>query len=165
MLNNETETIRTIAALGGPTQARTRRRDSEYLEETMKTRNSIMRLLAAAVILLRLSPSPASAAGPFTFTTIDVPGSADTGAAGINAAGQIVGGYTDASGSVHGFLLDNGSFTTIDIQGARGTGAGGINEAGKIVGGYTNASGTDHGFLIDNGTFTTIDPPGDTFSF
>jgi len=38
------------------------------------------------------------------FTTIDVPGAMGTLPTGINAAGQIVGGYTDASGTGHGFL-------------------------------------------------------------
>jgi len=92
----------------------------------MKPRNIIVRVLAGAALLLSLSPCPASAAGPFTFTTIDVPGAAETGAAGINGAGQIVGGYTDAGGIGHGSLLDKGSFTTVDVPGATATGAGGI---------------------------------------
>jgi hypothetical protein len=38
------------------------------------------------------------------FTTIDPPGSTFTEAIGTNGAGQIVGDYLDASGTMHGFL-------------------------------------------------------------
>jgi uncharacterized membrane protein len=38
------------------------------------------------------------------FTMIDPPGSTFTEAIGINAAGQIVGDYMDASGTLHGFV-------------------------------------------------------------
>ena len=51
------------------------------------------------------------------FTTIDGPGSVETFAAGINASGQIVGGYFDNDGFGHGFLLSGGVFTTIDPPG------------------------------------------------
>jgi probable HAF family extracellular repeat protein len=54
-----------------------------------------------------------------TFTTIDPPGSDFTQAFDINARGQIVGDYRDASGTYHGFLLDKGIFTTIDPPGLR----------------------------------------------
>ena len=106
-----------------------------------------------------LASSPAALA--FTFTTIDVPGATGTGAARSNAVGQIVGGYADANGMGHGFLLDNGTFTTIDFPGAVGTTTFGINAAGQIVGIYGEA-GTEHGYLLDNGAFTTIDVPGAT---
>src|SRR5207249_1943198 len=99
----------------------------------------------------------------FTFTTIDVPGATGTGAARSNAVGQIVGGYTDASGMGHGFLLNNGTFITIDFPGAVGTTTFGINAAGQIVGSYREA-GSEHGFLLDKGAFTTVDPPGSTFT-
>ena len=42
------------------------------------------------------------------FTTLDVPGSAATIAFGINARRDIAGGYTDANGGTHGFLLSGG---------------------------------------------------------
>ncbi len=84
-----------------------------------------------------LATSPGAIA--FTFTTIDVPGATSTGAARSNAAGQIVGGYTDASGMGHGFLLDKGTFITIDFPGAVGTTTFGINAAGQIVGIYGDA--------------------------
>ncbi len=39
-----------------------------------------------------------------TFITIDVPGATSTEASGINPRGQIVGNYTDAAGTLHGFV-------------------------------------------------------------
>jgi probable HAF family extracellular repeat protein len=82
-----------------------------------------------------------------SFTTIDVPGAADTVAYGINADGQIVGYYTDAAGTSHGFLLVGDSFTTIDVPGGVDTVAYGINDHGKISGFYADGTGLQHGFV------------------
>src|SRR5258707_1379444 len=95
------------------------------------------------------------------FTALDDP-SARTGGAteafGINAAGQVVGQYRNASG-LHGFLLSGGMYTTLDDPLATsGTVASGINDTGQIVGYYQNASGF-HGFLYSSGTYTTLDDP------
>ena len=38
-------------------------------------------------------------------TTIDVAGAAATALTGINARGDIVGGYTDTNGHTHGLLV------------------------------------------------------------
>ena len=51
----------------------------------------------------------------YTFKTLDFPG-ASTAPAGINARGQIVGGYSK-EGRSHGFLLSKGRFQTIDVPG------------------------------------------------
>jgi probable HAF family extracellular repeat protein len=59
--------------------------------------------LVLSAFALTLMVIPSGAFG-LTFTTIDVPGAMGTLPTGINAAGQIVGGYTDASGTGHGFL-------------------------------------------------------------
>jgi probable HAF family extracellular repeat protein len=99
-----------------------------------------------------------------TFTPIEVPGAMFTTAIGINARGQIVGGFRDAGGVIHGFLLDKGVFTQIDVDvpGATRTEPTGINARGQIVGNFTDASGTRRGFLLDGGVFTPIDVPGAT---
>src|SRR6266481_3727134 len=96
-------------------------------------------------------------------TTIDVPGASSTQAKGINPEGDIVGEYSNATGT-HGFLLSKGNFTTIDVPGASITEAAAINFKGDIVGTYF-ASGR-HGFLLSKGNFTTIDVPSasDTFA-
>jgi probable HAF family extracellular repeat protein len=97
----------------------------------------------------------------YTYITIDDP-SANAGTTevwGINAAGQIVGQYTDASNHVHGFLYSNGTYTTLDDPVATGTIALGINNMGQIVGQYFDASNHGHGFLYSNGAYTTLDDP------
>jgi probable HAF family extracellular repeat protein len=45
-----------------------------------------------------------SAKAQYIFTTLDVPGSTDTFASGINASGQIVGYYAVSVNRSHGFL-------------------------------------------------------------
>jgi probable HAF family extracellular repeat protein len=99
-----------------------------------------------------------------TFTPIEVPGATFTTAIGINARGQIVGGFRDAGGIIHGFLLENGTFTQIDVDipGATRTEPTGINAHGQIVGNFTDASGVRRGFLLDRGLYTPIDVPGAT---
>jgi hypothetical protein len=89
----------------------------------------------------------------YSFTTIDVPGATGgTSANGINNSGQIVGSFSDASGS-HGFIDTGGSFTTIDVPGATG-GTSASATAARSSGGYGS-----HGFLYSAGSFTTIDFP------
>lgn len=83
------------------------------------------------------SPSRMGDERTFTFSTIDVPGSLSTSASGINAAGDIVGAYTDAARRVHGFVLRRGVFTSIDYPDAARTDARGIGPDGEIVGTYT----------------------------
>src|SRR5712692_426402 len=60
----------------------------------------------AAVAPALATASPAVA---LTFTTIDFPGAAQTFCLAINARGQMVGGYLDAGGNQHGFLLNQGT--------------------------------------------------------
>lgn len=83
------------------------------------------------------------------FTTIDFPGAANYGTwcSANNAAGDILGNYTDSSGVLHGYLLRNGVFTSIDFPGAVHTNAQGINPGGTIVGVYRDTAGHLHGFI------------------
>jgi probable HAF family extracellular repeat protein len=102
-------------------------------------------------------------AGP-AFTTLDFPGAVFTAADDINATGQIVGWYVDASGKTHGFFLDDGNYTSIDFPGAAFTSLYGINADGDMVGRYAlkevGADKDARGFLLQNGVFTSIDFPG-----
>ena len=93
------------------------------------------------------------------FSDLDAPAASGfTAAYGINAAGQIVGYYSDGT-SYHGFLDTNGSFTIINAPSATGTDALGINSAGQIVGAYTDAIGS-HGFVATPLTSPpVINPP------
>src|SRR5579872_833757 len=108
-----------------------------------------MFMFARPILMISFAAGLASAAfaDSFTFSSIDVPGATKTYAIGINASGQIVGGYVDVTGTEHGFLYKSGKFSTIDAPGSSGrTDARGINNFGHIVGDYTE-SGEDHGFL------------------
>ena len=101
-----------------------------------------------------------------TFTPIEVPGATFTTAIGINARGQIVGGFRDAGGVIHGFLLDKGVFTEIVFPGevtrifSGGAPPIGINDRGQIVSEFKDTAGVFHGFLLDDGAFAQIDFPG-----
>jgi len=91
-----------------------------------------------------------------SFERIDVPGAIGTRAFGINPQGDIVGSYTDPSGT-HGFLLSHGVFGRIDYPGASTTEAWGINARGDIIGRYTRAGVPGiRGFLLSRGRFTDI---------
>jgi uncharacterized membrane protein len=110
----------------------------------ISTLNRVAPVLRSFVLALVAVPSGAFR---LTYMTIDFPGSNFTGAVSINSRDQIVGGYADASGTGHGFLLDRGTLTTIDPPGSTSTTADGINSRGQIVGVYTDAAGTTHGFM------------------
>jgi hypothetical protein len=84
----------------------------------------------------------------YNYTPINVPGSTSTTALGLNNSGQIVGSYTDATGT-HGFLDTNNAFTTLSFLPT------GINNVGQIVGYSSN------GVVLDtNGAITNIAAPG-----
>ena len=114
----------------------------------------------ALLAILGLSHRALATAPKYDFQQINVPGSAHTGAFGINDHGDIVGTY-DAGGSLPvGFLLRKGIFTTIMVPGSILTVARGINNAGHIVGDFLDAAFTQHAFLLREGQFTVIDFPG-----
>lgn len=129
----------------------------------MKTRFALL----AIAFTLGLIPAKTARAQGRTYTTIDFPGAVESGAAGINNLGQIVGGYALPDGSRHGFLYSGGVFTTIDDpNGLTSSEAVGINNAGQIVGAYLLDSPEGghtfeglHAFFYNAGVFTTLDYP------
>ncbi len=96
-------------------------------------------------------------------TQLDFPGGVDTVANGINAQGDIVGGYDtgDRAESI-GFLLKKGHYTALQdpVAAPSQTGPSGINNNGQIVGEYGDSTGVAHGFLLQQGKYSTIDFPG-----
>ncbi len=112
---------------------------------------------------------PTRAADSFSFASIDVPSATETGASGINDAGQIVGFFSDsdARSNRHGFLrASDGTFTTINVPGPNETWAYGINSAGQIVGDFDPGGLKIRCFLrATDGAFTTIDVPGATITY
>ena len=77
----------------------------------------------------------------------------------INAAGDIVGGCTDSTGT-HGFLLQAGVFTPINFPLATSTIAFGINDTGEIAGFYSDAIGQQPRFHLRQRAFSTVDVAG-----
>jgi probable HAF family extracellular repeat protein len=92
-----------------------------------------------------------------TYTQIDVPGAIATFARGVDSFGEIVGGFQDSNGFVHGFLLSNAAYRTIDYPGAASTVVNGINDQNQLVGESDIA-----GFVYDISTkvFTPLNYPG-----
>jgi uncharacterized membrane protein len=133
-------------------------------------------LLSAGATLTRAAPVPSSGvqmpdaedtATSILLTTVDFPAAISTSPQGINAAGDIVGVYVDASHKQHGFLLSKGTFTSIDYPGAVATDARGINSHGDIVGAFVNAPGGPpnmHGYLLSHGIFTEVQYTGSSGS-
>jgi hypothetical protein len=117
-----------------------------------------------------------------TITVIDAPNASTAGktkkgfnfsgtvAEAINAAGDIVGIYSDTNGVYHGFARTaSGTIAEFDAPGAGtgffpGTIPTSINSTGDVAGFYSDASGTNHGFLrAAAGTITApFDAPGAT---
>jgi uncharacterized membrane protein len=87
------------------------------------------------------------------FTIIVVPGLSDAQASALNDEGAIVGGYTNTSSSLVGFVYQNGSVQQVEFPGANLTYALSINNAGKVAGFFFDSTNLVHGF--------TWTPPAD----
>ena len=101
---------------------------------------------------------------PFSFTTIDVPGSVGTTAQDINNAGDIVGQFSalqPAPFRQAGYLLSGGTFTNIIVPDAPRTSATNINNLGQIVGFSQNTDRTiSIGYLLSGGKVHHNQPGG-----
>jgi probable HAF family extracellular repeat protein len=101
----------------------------------------------------------------YTFTTITDPNAKEqTDVKAINNNGQILGTFTNASGT-HVFVDTNGSFSNIPFDSPPETSVAGFNDAGQIVGWYTDvypsgALGASHAYIYANGMLTSFDFPG-----
>jgi probable HAF family extracellular repeat protein len=90
------------------------------------------------------------------FTTVSVCDSCSTQPIGISNKGVITGGYFDAGGNPHGFLLTrSGSYVTIDVPGgALFVEAGRSTGSGYVAGDYVAEDGIDRPFVRNpNGSF------------
>jgi probable HAF family extracellular repeat protein len=83
------------------------------------------------------------------YTTVDVPGAANTLLLGINSRGAIVGTWGNAAGTYQGFLMTSaGTLVNVNYPGAEQTGIGGINDRGDLCGYYAASSnGPDQAFI------------------
>jgi probable HAF family extracellular repeat protein len=98
--------------------------------------------------------------GTHKFSRLNVQGSSNVTATGINAGGAIVGYFTNASGKVVAFLRrPSGQVVTFARPGAVATQAFGINKGGVAVGAYT-IGGDTYGFTWQAGRgFRTVNDP------
>jgi hypothetical protein len=135
-------------------------RDVVTAQSNQATIRKPWKSLAAVAFGLLLSV-PGLTQAQYRFTPINVPGATATSANG-NSTHEIAGGFDDAGGNTHGFVLNKGVLTTIDVPvpGATTTFLNGINAAGQLAGTYIDGAGTVHAFFKNNGYFTTLDPPG-----
>jgi probable HAF family extracellular repeat protein len=132
-----------------------------------------MRLLrtAASAVAILVGGIPCASAVPFSYTTIDVPGSLGVVAQDINNGGTIVGVFSASPPDPvrQGFALSGGSLSPIVVPGAPRTNVANINNGGQMAGFFRDAAGVDHGFvrLLGQGgsSFVPIDPPGATAAF
>lgn len=91
-----------------------------------------------------------------------IPGATQITANAINDRGQVVGQFTDANGSPHGFIYQDESFCRLDYPNARDTNILDINNHGQLVGMITTATATQ-GFIYDRGKFSSpLVYPGST---
>jgi hypothetical protein len=86
------------------------------------------------------------------FITLAVHGASMTQAFGVNDSDEVVGAYTDGTGSnaqTHGFTWAPGhGFTTVDDPHGIGTTLiNGVNDHGDLVGFYTDSAGNTDGML------------------
>ena len=108
-------------------------------------------------------------ASTYRYETFDVPGATTTIAWGINARGDVVGTYGDASGRFHGFVRQRDGFTAVDYPGAIRTELRGIGPAGDIAGAYARpgelALNNFHGFVLTrHGEFVNVDYAPHTYT-
>jgi hypothetical protein len=98
-----------------------------------------------------------------TFTTINIPGEAQTAATGINDNGQISGYYVTPKGYNVGFVrsANGGVITHFSVPGTTFTQLFGINNSGTAVGTYQGKNGLFHGlyYQASTGNWLTVDHP------
>ena len=127
----------------------------------MKERSRVFRwsFLAAVAALGLLA---AGGAAHDDFVTIDIPGSADVEAYGIDNHGNVTGLYVDADGNYRGFVAENGVTTTVDAPTSNPslsqTQLYNINNKEQVGAYYVDDNGVSQGAVYDLGaqTWTTL---------
>jgi hypothetical protein len=114
-------------------------------------------LVAAAMgVLLAAGPPKGN------FVTIDIPGSADVEAYGIDNHGTVTGLYVDAGGNYRGFVSENGVTTTVDAPTSNPplsqTQLFSVNNKGQVGAYYVDDNGIERGAVydLDNQSWNTL---------
>jgi hypothetical protein len=101
-------------------------------------------LQAGVFLVILMLDATLARADLFTFSTIDVPGAAQSWASGINNSGRVTGHYfTSLPGNAQGFLLPNVGSNPVstNIPGSTESASIGINNSCQIVGFYVTNGG------------------------
>ncbi len=98
--------------------------------------------------------------GTFQPLAPDKLGTYFSAAGGPNDAGTTYGGYADASGIQHGFVIRGRRFATIDFRGHLNSNVDAVDACDTILGVYWDADGVYHGMLSRNGNETPFDVNG-----
>ena len=118
-------------------------------------------VLALAAVLVGLATGGRAAPTPqFTIVNLGTLGGTDSSAVDINAAGQVVGSSTTATGERHAFIWTTaGGMVDLGTLGGQPSYAFAINSVGQVVGQSATASGEAHAFswtqaggMVDLGT-------------
>lgn len=81
-------------------------------------------------------------------------------AGGPNDLGATFGGYADATGIQHGFIIQGNRLTTVDFAGHLNSNVDGVNDFGVILGVTWEADGIYHGILREGHADTAFDVSG-----
>ena len=87
-------------------------------------------------------------------------GNAFSAAGGPGDDGTSWGGFADATGVQHGFVLRNGRFETVDFRGHLNSNIDAVDDCGRLLGVYWDADGAFHGMLSQHGNETPFDVDG-----
>lgn len=105
---------------------------------------------------------PASTSDEYQFIAIEIKGSPNAVANGINNDRLVTGYYEDSNSRYHGFLWRGGALETVDYPGAAYTYLFGVNNRGVAIGYYGDGA-TQHAaiYSIESRTWTDLpDIPG-----
>ena len=91
-------------------------------------------------------------------------GGCDSGAAGINNMGWVVGFSTTSEGGFHAALWMNGKVIDLGTLGGSYSSAQGINDRGQVVGLSENAAGELHAFMWWRGRMRDLGTLGGSYS-
>lgn len=98
--------------------------------------------------------------GKFEPLDPDKLGTGFSAAGGPNDAGTTFGGYTDAAGIQHGFVIRGHRFETVDFRGHLNSNVDAVDGCDTILGVYWDADHVFHGLLSRNGNETPFDVNG-----